>query len=48
MRRVLTDKMSVEMTGHSEACINRQMSVEMTGDSEACINRQDVCRDDRT
>ena len=24
MRRVLTDNMSVEMTGHSEACINRQ------------------------
>ena len=24
MRRVLTDKMCVEMTGHSEACINRQ------------------------
>ena len=24
MRRVIIDKMSVEMTGHSEACINRQ------------------------
>ena len=48
MRRVLTDKMSVEMTGHSEACINRQICVEMTGHSEACINRQYECRDDRT